>query len=73
VPRMEEIRPVLLFAPYTSPKNLEVRSHLRSGYRTTGLSELTLEDAVYDCLPGATDAAPRGAWRSGGAGHAAAR
>jgi hypothetical protein len=66
VPRIGEIRPVLLSAPYTSPENLEVRSHLRS-------SEVTLEDAVHDCLPGANDAAPRGAWRSGDAGRAAAR
>ncbi len=73
MPRIEGIRPVLLSAPYTSPENLEVWSHLRSGYRTTGLVEVTLEDDVYDCLPGATDAAPRGAWRSGGAGRAAAR
>ena len=63
---IQEIRPVPLSAPYTSPGNLEVRSHLRS-------SEVTLEDDIYDCLPGATDAGPQGAWRSGGARRAAAR
>ena len=41
-----EIRPILLSAPYATPDDLEVKLHLKSGYRTTGLVEVTLEDGT---------------------------
>jgi L-alanine-DL-glutamate epimerase-like enolase superfamily enzyme len=45
--KITHIRPVLLSAPYAKPvENLEVELHLKSGYRTTGLVELTLEDGT---------------------------
>jgi len=37
---------VLLSAPYASPDSLEVQWCLRSGYRTTGLVEITLDDGT---------------------------
>lgn len=46
MPRIRQIRPVLLSAPYASPDDLEVQLHLTSGYRTTGLVEVTLEDGT---------------------------
>jgi L-alanine-DL-glutamate epimerase-like enolase superfamily enzyme len=45
--KIKNIRPVLLSAPYAKPvENLEVVLHLKSGYRTTGLVEITLEDGT---------------------------
>jgi L-alanine-DL-glutamate epimerase-like enolase superfamily enzyme len=45
--KIKNIRPVLLSAPYARPvENLEVELHLKSGYRTTGLVEITLEDGT---------------------------
>ncbi len=45
--KIKNIRPVLLSAPYAKPvENLEVELHLKSGYRTTGLIEITLEDGT---------------------------
>ena len=46
MPRIRQIRPVLLSAPYASPDDLEVQLHLPGGYRTTGLVEVTLEDGT---------------------------
>lgn len=46
MPKIHRIRPVLLSAPYATPEDLEVRLHLPSGYRTTGLVEVTLEDGT---------------------------
>jgi len=45
--KIKNIRPVLLSAPYAKPaENLEVDFHLKSGYRTTGLVEITLDDGT---------------------------
>lgn len=45
--KIKKVRPVLLSAPYANPKeNLEVKLHLKSGYRTTGMVEITLEDGT---------------------------
>ncbi|GGV91996.1 mandelate racemase [Streptomyces gelaticus] len=44
--RIAAIRPVLLSAPYADPENLEVRLALPTGWRTTGLVEVTLEDGT---------------------------
>jgi L-alanine-DL-glutamate epimerase-like enolase superfamily enzyme len=45
--KITAIRPVLLSAPYAEKgKNLEVDLHLQSGYRTTGLVEITLDDGT---------------------------
>ncbi len=46
MPTIVGVRPVLLSAPYGSPDNLEVQWCLRSGYRTTGLVEITLDDGT---------------------------
>ncbi len=47
MPKIKEVRPVLLSAPYANPDtNLEVQLHLTSGYRTCGLVEITLEDGT---------------------------
>lgn len=47
MPRITQVRPVLLSAPYADPQtNGEVLHHLRSGYRTCGLVEITLEDGT---------------------------
>ena len=46
MPTISHIRPVLLSAPYATPDDLEVKLHLRSGYRTTGLVEVTLSDGT---------------------------
>lgn len=46
MPKITKIRPVLLSAPYATPDDLEVQLHLPSGYRTTGLVEITLEDGT---------------------------
>jgi L-alanine-DL-glutamate epimerase-like enolase superfamily enzyme len=44
VPTIAAVRPVLLSAPYADPDNMEVRRHLPTGWRTTGLVEITLAD-----------------------------
>ncbi|MFB7914511.1 mandelate racemase/muconate lactonizing enzyme family protein [Streptomyces sp. NPDC056061] len=44
--RIAAIRPVLLSAPYADPDNLEVRVALPTGWRTTGLVEVTLDDGT---------------------------
>jgi L-alanine-DL-glutamate epimerase-like enolase superfamily enzyme len=44
VPTIAAVRPVLLSAPYAEPDNLEVRRHLPTGWRTTGLVEIALSD-----------------------------
>lgn len=44
--RIAAIRPVLLSAPYADGENLEVRLALPTGWRTTGLVEVTLDDGT---------------------------
>ncbi|MFJ1884820.1 mandelate racemase/muconate lactonizing enzyme family protein [Streptomyces sp. NPDC088137] len=44
--RIAALRPVLLSAPYADPENLEVRVALPTGWRTTGLVEVTLDDGT---------------------------
>lgn len=45
--KIKKVRPVLLSAPYAKKgENLEVDLHLSSGYRSTGILELTLEDGT---------------------------
>lgn len=44
--RIAAVRPVLLSAPYADPDNLEVTVALPSGWRTTGLVEVTLDDGT---------------------------
>lgn len=45
--RIQHIRPVLLSAPYAvKGENLELELHLQSGYRTTGMVEITLENGI---------------------------
>lgn len=44
--RIAAIRPVLLSAPYADPENLEVITSLPTGWRTTGLVEVTLDDGT---------------------------
>jgi L-alanine-DL-glutamate epimerase-like enolase superfamily enzyme len=44
VPTVVAVRPVLLSAPYAAPDNVEVQRHLPTGWRTTGLVEVTLSD-----------------------------
>ncbi|GAH81615.1 unnamed protein product, partial [marine sediment metagenome] len=40
-----EVRPILLSAPYANPAtNLEVKLHLKSGYRICGMVEITLDN-----------------------------
>jgi len=47
MPRIENIRPVLLSAPYSRLEtNLEPLLHLPGGYRTTGMVEVTLENGI---------------------------
>ena len=47
MPVITKIRPVLLSAPYAKKgENLEVDLHLQSGYRTTGLVEIILDDGT---------------------------
>ena len=46
-PKIVAVRPVLLSAPYAHPeKNLEVRYHVRSGWRTCGMVEIALDNDV---------------------------
>lgn len=44
--KIATIRPVLLSAPYGDANNAEVQIHLRSGYRTCSLVEITLENGT---------------------------
>jgi len=44
--KIQNIRPVLLSAPYAHAESLEVRIHLNTGYRTTGMVEVTLSDGT---------------------------
>ena len=46
MPKITNIRPVLLSAPYAHSEYLEVKVNLKSGYRTCGLVEVTLEDGT---------------------------
>jgi L-alanine-DL-glutamate epimerase-like enolase superfamily enzyme len=47
MPTITRVRPILLSAPYADTEtNLEVLHHLTSGYRTTGMVEITLEDGT---------------------------
>ena len=47
MPKILKIRPVLLSAPYArSGENLEVDLHLKSGFRTTGLVEIMLDNGI---------------------------
>jgi L-alanine-DL-glutamate epimerase-like enolase superfamily enzyme len=45
-PKIVAIRPVLLSAPYADREDLEVILHLHSGWRTTGLVEITLDNGI---------------------------
>ena len=44
MPSIAAVRPVLLSAPYADPDNTEVQVHLPTGWRTTGLVEIALDD-----------------------------
>jgi L-alanine-DL-glutamate epimerase-like enolase superfamily enzyme len=45
--KIKEIRAILLSSPYAQKgENLEVDFHLQSGYRTTGLVEITLDNGI---------------------------
>lgn len=46
MPKIVEMRPVLLSAPYGNNDSLEVLHHLPTGYRNCGLIELTLDDGT---------------------------
>lgn len=47
MPRIIQVRPVLLSAPYANAEtNLEVLNHLPGGWRTCGLVEITLDDGT---------------------------
>jgi L-alanine-DL-glutamate epimerase-like enolase superfamily enzyme len=46
MPSITAVRPVLLSAPYADSDNLEVRVALPTGWRTTGLVEVTLDDGT---------------------------
>ena len=47
MPRIAQVRPVLLSAPYANKEtNLEVLNHLPSGFRTCGIVEITLDDGT---------------------------
>ncbi len=46
MPRIVNMRPVLLSAPYAHADSLEVRKFLKAGHRTCGLIEITLEDGT---------------------------
>lgn len=45
-PTIARVRPVLLSAPYAHPESLEVQIHLPTGYRSTGMVEVTLSDGT---------------------------
>lgn len=47
MPKIVSVRPVLLSAPYSDPRDdLEVIYHIPSGWRTTGLVEITLDNGI---------------------------
>lgn len=47
MPKITQVRPILLSAPYADTQsNLEVLHHLTSGYRTCGMVEITLDDGT---------------------------
>lgn len=47
MPKIVSVRPVLLSAPYSDPRDdLEVIYHIPSGWRTTGLVEVTLDNGI---------------------------
>ena len=46
MPKIARIRPVLLTAPYASPKSQEIQLCLPHGYKTSGLVEVTLDDGT---------------------------
>ena len=46
MPAIKSLRPVLLSAPYATPRDLEVRLHLPSGTRSCGMVEVTLDDGT---------------------------
>jgi len=46
MPKIVKVRPVLLSAPYAQDNDFEVLIHLKSGMRTCGLVEITLEDGT---------------------------
>lgn len=46
MPRITHVRPVLLSAPYAYPGYAEVIVNLKSGYRSCGLVEITLDDGT---------------------------
>lgn len=46
MPKIARVRPVLLSARYAYPEYLEVQVNLKSGYRTCGLVEITLDDGI---------------------------
>lgn len=46
MPKITRVRPVLLSAPYAHAQSLEVRIHLPTGYRNTGMVEVTLDDGT---------------------------
>lgn len=46
MPKIKEVRPILLSVPYDTPKSREVQLRLSSGYRTCGMVEITLEDGT---------------------------
>ncbi|MEO7599129.1 MAG: mandelate racemase/muconate lactonizing enzyme family protein [Opitutus sp.] len=45
-PRIAAVRPVLLSAPYSDAEDMEVLLHLPSGWRTTGLVEIKLDNGI---------------------------
>lgn len=45
--KIRKVRPILLSAPYANQDtNLEVKLHLKSGYRTCGMVEITLDNGT---------------------------
>ena len=46
MPKIINVRPVLLSAPYAYPEYLEVKMNLKSGLRTSGLVEIILDDGT---------------------------
>jgi L-alanine-DL-glutamate epimerase-like enolase superfamily enzyme len=46
MPKIVQVRPVLLSSPYAQPDNLEVQICLKSGLKTCSLVEITLEDGT---------------------------
>ena len=45
--KIRKVRPILLSAPYANQDtNFEVKLHLKSGYRTCGMVEITLDNGT---------------------------